>query len=220
MAHDVDELAGGGLRVARLRHFASSRRKTRAVRPAVLPPAREASRSPRITWRWKMLPLRIASGSSNGRSTSASSIAGPSAAMAAAAAARSPPPARSRPMWTAISGSATGLIQPASEALPPDRDERPLHQEADQRRRDLEFLHHRRRAETDLPAERRSPAAILRPPLRQLLRHAALDARIVPGCAHVSASPSRLPAPRSRTPRSSRRPSSPTPAPRPRRTCC
>src|SRR5262245_169600 len=73
-----------------------------------------------------MLPLRIASGSSNGRSASASSMAGPSAAMAAAAAARSPPPGRSRPMCTAISGSATGLAQPLSEAVPPEAMSPPL----------------------------------------------------------------------------------------------
>ena len=30
------------------------------------------------------------------------------------------PAETSRPMWTAISGSATGLAQPASDTLPPD----------------------------------------------------------------------------------------------------
>src|ERR1700722_20673981 len=67
-----------------------------------------------------MFPARIVSTSSGGTSTSASSIAGPSAPIAAAAAAREPPPGRPAPISTAISGSAAGLIQPASDTVAPE----------------------------------------------------------------------------------------------------
>jgi hypothetical protein len=67
-----------------------------------------------------MLPLRMRSGSSGGAVRSTISIAGEMPAIAAWAVARSAPAETSRPMWTAISGSATGLAQPASDTLPPD----------------------------------------------------------------------------------------------------
>src|SRR5262249_41067641 len=68
-----------------------------------------------------MLPLRMRSGSSGGAVRSTISIAGEMPAIAALAVAWSAPAETSRPMCTAISGSATGLTQPASDTLPPDR---------------------------------------------------------------------------------------------------
>src|SRR5262245_48673352 len=68
-----------------------------------------------------MFSPRIRSGSCGGVCTSTSSIAGEMPAIAAAAVSRSAPAATSRPICTAISGSATGFAQPASEMLPPDR---------------------------------------------------------------------------------------------------
>src|SRR5215831_16213066 len=67
-----------------------------------------------------MLPLRMRSGSSGGAVRSTISIAGEMPAIAALAVSWSAPAGTSRPMWTAISGSATGLTQPASDTLPPD----------------------------------------------------------------------------------------------------
>ncbi len=70
-----------------------------------------------------------------------------------------------------------------------------LHQEADKRCRDLEFLHRRGCAEADLPAERPLAGLDPRAPCRELRLHPACDARIVPSCCgHVTSPP---PAPRS-----------------------
>jgi hypothetical protein len=59
-------------------------------------------------------------GSSGGSVTSTISIAGEMPAIAALAVAWSAPAETSRPMWTAISGSATSLAQPASVTFAPE----------------------------------------------------------------------------------------------------
>ena len=95
---------------------------------------------------------------------------------------------------------------------------RPLHQVADKRRRDLEFLHDRRRAETDFPAERLLARRDARAPRFELLRSMPRAMRGSSQGVGMRSCPSF--APRSPTPRSSLRPSSPRPARHPRSTCC
>ena len=79
------------------------------------------------------------------RRKSASSMAGEMPAIAVAAASRSAPAGTSRPICTAISGSATGFDQPASETLPPDSMRALCGQKADQRRGDRRRSWQRRR---------------------------------------------------------------------------